>query len=283
MWLPGRLVVAGMVCSLLTGHEPLVHASLILPESVALGERAWVGVRLILVPEWHVYWQSPGDSGLATTVVWTTPAGVTMGPLAWPLPVRFDDAGVVGYGYRDEVVLLSELRVDRLAPGGSLSVSARVRWLACHDVCVSGSAMVDAQVRIAAPTVPAAELRPWLARVPVEPATGVLSVGDGTWRRHPGGWILDLPLAGPVARSRTEVFVVPPTTGSVDHATIRMDQGIARIPFTALPAAGSTVTLVLPMQTPQAPGTSRASADSGPAADPVAYELTTALPAAPTP
>src|SRR4051794_15776316 len=75
-------------------------------KTVRPGERFTVGVLLKIKPGWHVYWLNPGDSGLPTRVKFNLPEGFTAGPLKYPLPVRFDQAGgILGYGYHDEVML----------------------------------------------------------------------------------------------------------------------------------------------------------------------------------
>ena len=48
-----------------------------------------VGVELEMQSGWHTYWKNPGNTGTATSVTWTLPAGVTAGPLHWPVPARF--------------------------------------------------------------------------------------------------------------------------------------------------------------------------------------------------
>ena len=54
--------------------------------AVAPGGTVWVALRQQIEPGWHTYWRNPGDSGLATSVSWVLPKGVTAGELQWPTP-----------------------------------------------------------------------------------------------------------------------------------------------------------------------------------------------------
>ena len=44
------------------------------------GSTVVVAVRQDIQPGWHTYWRNPGDSGGATTLDWTLPAGVKADP-----------------------------------------------------------------------------------------------------------------------------------------------------------------------------------------------------------
>lgn len=102
---------------------------------VSPGE-TWLGLRFILEPGWHLYWQNPGDSGGPPTVMWTPPAGLTPGEFEWPVPERIPYGQLVNYGYHGDVVLPFKLKSGTSPASGPLD--ARVTWLVCKDVCVSG-------------------------------------------------------------------------------------------------------------------------------------------------
>src|SRR6185369_17626506 len=78
-------------------------------KTVEAGKPFHVGVRLHIKPGWHVYWINPGDAGLPTRVKFSLPDGFKAGELKYPLPVRFEQGGVIGYGYHDEVMLIAEI------------------------------------------------------------------------------------------------------------------------------------------------------------------------------
>ena len=110
------------------------------------GERLLLGVRFDIKPGWHIYWKYPGDAGLATDIRWRLPDSWSAGPLLWPTPIAFTQSGdLAGYGYEDRVVLASEIAFE--SEGGTGSIGATVDWLACKDVCVIGSAELEAAAR----------------------------------------------------------------------------------------------------------------------------------------
>ena len=104
------------------------------------GGETRIGVRFTIEEGWHIYANDPGDAGLPTKVNWSVPAWASAGPLAWPPPERFIEAGRIHvFGYQRRVVLFSALSVTDQA-GGELPIRAAVEWLACKELCVPGSA-----------------------------------------------------------------------------------------------------------------------------------------------
>jgi thiol:disulfide interchange protein DsbD len=103
-----------------------------------------IGLRFRLEPGWHIYWRNPGDSGAPPTVQWTSrPAGWAPGEFAWPAPQRFATGPIVNYGYSGTVVLpvavaLAGTRAP--APGAPAELVGEVKWIACQDICVPGTA-----------------------------------------------------------------------------------------------------------------------------------------------
>src|ERR1700753_3384868 len=75
-------------------------------DQVAAGQGFQLGLRFQLSPGWHVYWQNPGDAGLAPAVSLTLPRGATAAPLRWPVPKRLAEGPVTTYGYEKAVLLL---------------------------------------------------------------------------------------------------------------------------------------------------------------------------------
>ncbi len=54
--------------------------------AVAPGGMVHVALRQEIEPGWHTYWRNPGDSGQATTLAWTLPAGWYAGDIVWAPP-----------------------------------------------------------------------------------------------------------------------------------------------------------------------------------------------------
>jgi thiol:disulfide interchange protein DsbD len=128
--------------SLAEGETP-VRASLV-AESTAVAPGGTVRVGLLLEQDegWHTYWRNPGDSGLATEIVWQLPEGWTAGAIVWPVPHRYVEAGdLVTHGYAGNVVLFTDITAPASARG-EVTLRAAVEWLMCRDLCIPGSAEV---------------------------------------------------------------------------------------------------------------------------------------------
>lgn len=132
--------------------------------SLLFGTDGWAGVEVVAPPGWHVYWENPGDSGLATTVTVKGPEGWNVGAVRMPGPHRFlQPGGIVNFGWERVVFPFS------LAGAGRGVVHAEVSFLVCNqDHCVPGGASVHRRV----PRKPRNDLAEWLDRLPiaVEPA-----------------------------------------------------------------------------------------------------------------
>ena len=104
----------------------------------APGSAAIVAVRQDIEPGWHTYWRNPGDSGAATTLDWTLPAGVAAGDIVWPTPERQRLAGLMNYGYSGEVYLPVPIEVPAAARRGStLPLAVKALFFVCSDeMCV---------------------------------------------------------------------------------------------------------------------------------------------------
>ena len=146
------------------------QAALVLAvESARPGETVLAGVRLRMDPRWHTYWRNPGASGMATKVEWELPAGVTAGPVQWPVPQKLPDEDLTTYIYTNEVVLLVPLKLAANLRPGPLDLKASVSWLECDLQCIPGHANLQATLTVGReekPSQDAALLQAWQARLP---------------------------------------------------------------------------------------------------------------------
>jgi thiol:disulfide interchange protein/DsbC/DsbD-like thiol-disulfide interchange protein len=111
------------------------------------GTSFWVGLHLSMEDHWHTYWKNPGDSGLATSLTWSLPAGFTTGPIIWPTPQRILLEPLVSYAYEGEVLLM--VRIDApttLDVGKGVDLRVRADWLVCEETCIPGGA--DLELRL---------------------------------------------------------------------------------------------------------------------------------------
>ncbi len=131
-----------------------VSARMVADVSAILPGRPFhLGVELNVEKDWHVYWKYSGDTGKPTEVHWRLPQGFEPGPLNYPAPHKFVDAGdVVSFGHTGRVLLWSEITPPAdLERGKEASLSADVSWLACKTLCVIGGEKVSLHLPVAAP------------------------------------------------------------------------------------------------------------------------------------
>lgn len=123
-------------------------------QTVAPGKPFWVAMRFKIEPGWHIYWDNPGDSGMPTTISLALPEEYDLGPPLWPAPVKFEDAGMVSYGFKGETVVLIEVTPTKEAAPGPLVIEASAKWMACNEICVIGEGAAKAVLTVGqAPSV----------------------------------------------------------------------------------------------------------------------------------
>jgi DsbC/DsbD-like thiol-disulfide interchange protein len=168
-WL--ALCLAAMLLLGTAGHAQLpqpgknaIAASLV-PESTVVAPGQTVTLALMMRPAegWHGYWKNPGDSGIETQIAWELPAGLSAGPIQYPVPDQLMVAGLMNYVYKGDHALLIDVAVPaRVAPRTKLPIRARVDYLACTDeICVPETANVAAELE--AGSAPAAAADRWRA------------------------------------------------------------------------------------------------------------------------
>ena len=134
-------------------EAPEQHAKAeLIAETTALLRGGDSTVALMLTPEpgWHTYWINPGDSGLATKLEWTLPAGVTAGDIQWPAPHPAPLGELTNYGYDDETLHLVNIAVPASWPQDqALSLKLKAKWLVCKEVCIPDSAELTLTLPVA--------------------------------------------------------------------------------------------------------------------------------------
>jgi thiol:disulfide interchange protein/DsbC/DsbD-like thiol-disulfide interchange protein len=121
-------------------------------DGIGPGQSIWVALELQIRDGWHTYWRNPGDSGQATKLVWTLPAGFTAGDIVWTTPHRFVIDPLVNYGYAKHAVHLVEITApkDLAVSASPLALKAKASWLVCSDVCIPESADVELKMPVQA-------------------------------------------------------------------------------------------------------------------------------------
>ena len=98
----------------------------------APGSTTLSGIRFSPKPGWDGYWSNPGDSGIAPTVDWDAPAGVSFGPLLHPPPDLLTAAGMTSFVHERRHVLLARMSIaGSIERGTAIPVIAKLSWAAC--------------------------------------------------------------------------------------------------------------------------------------------------------
>ena len=144
-WLAAMLLGTAASAQLPQPGKNAIAATLV-PESSVVAPGRTVTLALVMRPDrgWHGYWKNPGDSGIETQIEWQLPAGLTAGPIQYPVPGRLIIGGLMNYVYEGDYAQLIDVKVPaNVAPGTKLPLRATVDYLACTDeVCVPETAKV---------------------------------------------------------------------------------------------------------------------------------------------
>lgn len=146
--------VAAAAAPVQTGH---IEAELVAAtRGVAPGQAVQVALRQDIKPGWHTYWRNAGDSGEATKIAWTLPAGWTASDFTWPTPHRLPVGPLVNYGYEGEVLLPLTLTAPaNAAAGQTVTLAAKVAFLVCADICVPEDATLTLSLPVTGGPAPA--------------------------------------------------------------------------------------------------------------------------------
>ena len=152
-------VITAATLAVVVGHgvraepvrTPHVEAELVAERTAFVpGKPLTVALRLAMQRGWHTYWRNPGDSGLATTLAWTLPQGMSAGPIQWATPQPLPVGPLVNYGYDGEVLLLVDITaVPDFLSGKSATLNARADWLVCKEICIPEGADLTLTLPIA--------------------------------------------------------------------------------------------------------------------------------------
>jgi thiol:disulfide interchange protein DsbD len=180
VWRIGALI-AGPVIGLVLGLAPAAQAEPVKAPhltaelvadraAIAPGQTIHIALRQVMEPGWHTYWRNPGDSGEATTLAWTLPAGWRAGDLQWPAPKKLPIGPLMDFGYEGTALLPLDLTAPADAkPGQTVQLKAQAGFLICKEVCVPADAVVALALPVVAaplPADPASPVADTLAHLP---------------------------------------------------------------------------------------------------------------------
>ena len=105
-------------------------------EAVSLqpGDSTWILIKAEIMPGWHVYWESSGQTGFPTSIKWELPKGISVSSLQFPTPEYYEFQGLVSYVHKDSLILLAKLKLDQdMNSSGSLKVKGNFSTLICNE------------------------------------------------------------------------------------------------------------------------------------------------------
>ena len=166
-------------------------------------------------PEWHGYWINGGDAGVPTNAKWTLPAGVTAGPLQYPVPERLLVSGLMNYVYEKPYAHLVELRVPAgLAAGTRLPVRVDLDYLVCtREICVPEKQTLSTELTVGDGTIAAAtraRFDGWRRAMPKPLGS------EARFAKANGQFRLQVPF--PAGAALGEAYFYPLSGGAIDFA-----------------------------------------------------------------
>ncbi|MBX3401961.1 MAG: hypothetical protein KF699_00985 [Phycisphaeraceae bacterium] len=149
------------------GRSPHVKAQMA-AETLAFapGKRTFIAFRFDIAEKWHMYWRGQNDSGMPPQIDLTLPDGFKASPAQWPAPKRHTlPGGLLDYVYYTSLTVLVPIDVAMsVKAGGEATISARVEWMVCDEVCV----LEEAEFRLTLPVrdaSPSVEINPANAKI----------------------------------------------------------------------------------------------------------------------
>jgi len=128
-----------------------VETELVVPDTgIAPGSDTMITLRMSHDEGWHTYWPGRNDTGMGTTIAFDDEEGLAFGEPIWPTPERYLAPGdILDHVYEHEIEIHIPVRVDpSLEPGSFATISARIDFLVCEQICLPGTHQAGAMVRV---------------------------------------------------------------------------------------------------------------------------------------
>ena len=98
-------------------------------------------------PGWHIYWKNPGEGGIVPRFTWSLPTGWTADSLLWPVPERYEVAGIVSHIHRGSLAIGTAFQVPATATGPA-TVKVDLVYGICRDLCMPGKATLQLRLPV---------------------------------------------------------------------------------------------------------------------------------------
>jgi suppressor for copper-sensitivity B len=135
-----------------------------------------IGFHARLDPGWHIYWRTPGETGLPTQFDFSNSRNVSNVAIDWPAPIRASLLGYNAWVYSDEVVLPMTVTIADL--DRPVRIEAAGVYAICKDICTFHNEIfvLNLPARARAATPYAALIGKFVAQVPSKIRGGSLDV-----------------------------------------------------------------------------------------------------------
>ncbi len=112
-------------------------------KTIADQKSFYLGLSFVMEEGWHIYWRTPGDSGLPPELIWSETQNYASSEIIWPTPKRYFFDKYVNYGYAGLVTLPVKVNLHEEKKG--FKANLKVDYLVCKDVCLpqEASFMID--------------------------------------------------------------------------------------------------------------------------------------------
>lgn len=117
---------------------------------VPAGDNFTLLVKIAMKPHWHIYWENPGEAGMALSIDWQNlPAGVETGKWRWSTPKYYELQGLASYVYENVAYIAIPVSLAADLPAGKLKLTGNASWLACDDNgCFPQDSKISAEIDI---------------------------------------------------------------------------------------------------------------------------------------
>ena len=215
-----------------TEEKPLRQVELLVLEDRST--EITVGLHVELAPGWYLYWFNPGDAGLAPVVRWQLPPGFMAEKLRFPTPQKIVHDDIVTYGFKDETLILWDIRLPLPPSATDKSViTAILEWMACRESCITGETTVQLNLS----SLSSAHIQRsrfvfsrFSSRYPISISAVELTANEARLIRPPGKWIVEITLSGRDAARVSDFYPYPLEDFVIDHHRITINGGKLIIP-----------------------------------------------------
>lgn len=116
---------------------------------VTAGQDFQLLVEIELESGWHAYWKNPGDCGMAPSINWKLPEGLTVTNIDWPTPEKFETEDSITYGYKEKFPLLITVNAADSLKEQTLDIEGDLQWIVCSsETCLPGNTHIKAQIKV---------------------------------------------------------------------------------------------------------------------------------------